>query len=270
MDNRMKRARWYGAVVLGVMVAVVGGGCGGAEPGTGTGAPVTYKGEEKPVGGGSGYSFVTLGADGVPTVVGITVTEEALTGLPPEEKKLFQFALPPEARMTVFDHIELRYWSHGHDPQELFAIEHFDVIPFMISQDERDKITAVGEDLEHVLRVPEPDKLPVGHAQIPPVDEFYAEPRYGTRYFDVENFLPVVMHEKPYTTTLFFGYYDAKVTFFEIPLTFPYLESHPDVSFPIVLPAAVDRHGYYPTQFSVRYDPDAKTYTLSLESMVYL
>lgn len=269
MGIQTKRSGCYSVAALSVLVSVLGGGCGPSEPGTAKDGSRTFVGEWQPVGNGAAQSFVTHGADGTPSAVGVTLTEDALTGLPPEKKSLFELTLPPEARETVFDHTELRYWSHGHAPDDLFAIEHFDFIPFLISQGERDGITTVGDDLERVLRVPDPAKIPAGFAQIPPVDEFYAEPRYGTRYFDVEHFLPVVTKEEPYTTTLFCGYYDARLTFFEIPLTFPYLQSHPDVSFPITLPDSVDKHGYYPTQYSVRHDASAKTYTLSLESMVY-
>jgi hypothetical protein len=218
------------------------------------------------MGNGTATSFLTTGNDGKPSALGVVLQEAALTGLPSAEKTLFELAFPPG---TAFDHIELRYWSHGHDPQELFAIEHIDWIPFLLTQQQRDAITATGDDVARVLRVPPAEQIPPGYAPIPSVDEFFAEPRYGTRYFDVANFTPVLNGTAAYTTTLFYGYYDGKIDFLEIPITLAYQRSQSDVSFPIQLPQSVPKGGYYPTRYRIRHDTANHEFTFTMEGLVF-
>lgn len=254
------------ALFSGIGMALTGCGGGGVRLPVGT--PGTFRSAPVPMGNGTATTLVTVDANGLPTAVGITLTEAALTGLPPAVKTLFEFPLPPQASTTAFNHIELRYWSHGHDPADLFEVQHFDFIPFMITPQERDQITAAGEDLAKVLKAPSVESIPLGFAPIPPVDEFYAEPRYGTRYFDVATFTPVLNHEQPYTTTLFYGYYNGQADFLEIPLTFPYIQATQDASFPIPLPRSVPKSAYYPTRYRIHFDATTREYTFSLEGMV--
>lgn len=233
-----------------------------------TQTPGTYRSAPIAMGNGTGRTYVTIGADGNPTAIGVVLTADALTNLPTGVKTLFELPLPPQASATAFDHIEMRYWSHGHDPQDLFAVEHFDFIPFLITQQERNRITAVGDDIQKVLLSPRIEAIPVGFAPIPPVDEFYSEPRYGTRYFDVANFTPVLNKEVPYTTTLFYGYYNGLVDFLEIPVTIPFLQTQPNTSFPVVLPREVPKPGYYPTRYRIAYDATTQEYIFALEGLV--
>lgn len=254
--------------LLGALTIYLLLGCGGSGGSLPKQTPGTYLGPPVTVGNGTARAYVEIGSDGYPTAAGAVLTETALTGLPTAEKTLFELPMPPEAVATVFNHIELRYWSGGHDPLDLFAVEHFDFIPFLITPQERQSITGRGEDLARVLKVPSSDRIPLGFAPIPDVDEFYAEPGYGTRYFDVANFTPVINKEVPYTTTLFYGYYNGEVNFLEIPLTLPYILSKPTAVNAIPLPKRVPRSGFYPTRYGVRYNPTTKEYRFALEGMV--
>src|SRR5262245_13028749 len=74
----------------------------------------TFVGEAKPIGNGTARTWVTLGADGKPTAIGVTFTEAALTGLPPAlTPRLiwteFLLPLPPEASVTGFNHVGLNW-----------------------------------------------------------------------------------------------------------------------------------------------------------------
>jgi hypothetical protein len=48
-----------------------------------------------------------------------------------------------------------------------------------------------------------------------------------------------------------------------------FLETRPNVTEKIKLPAAYKKHGYYPTAYSVKYDPVRKEYTVSLDGLTY-
>jgi hypothetical protein len=222
------------------------------------------------MGNGTIRSYILYGADGKPTEVGAVFSAAALTGLPDAVKTLFEVDMPAQAAVTPFNHIEFRYWPNGHDPDGLFDKRHFDVIPFMMTQQERDAITATGADYARVVKVPPLDAIPIGYAQIPNVDQFYAEPRYGTRYFDVAGFTPVLNHQQPYTTTLFYGLYDGKVNFFEIPVTFALLAQQGDTTYNFPLPKSVPKPGfYYPTRYRVKYNAATQEYTFAMEGLEY-
>lgn len=255
--------------LLGVIAMVAVAGCGGSDAVAPTGTPGTYFGPTLAMGNGTIRSYITYGANGQPTEVGATLTEAALTGLPTAQKTLFEVMLPAEAAVTPFNHIEFRYWPNGHDPDGLFDKQHFDVIPFMMTPAERDTITATGADYARVVKVPSIEDIPIGYAQIPDVDQFFAEPRYGTRYFDVAGFTPVLNHQQPYTTTLFYGLYDGKVNFFEIPVTFALLEAQGNTTYAFPLPKSVPKPGYYPTRYRVKYDATTKEYTFAMEGLEY-
>jgi len=50
-------------------------------------------------------------------------------------------------------------------------------------------------------------------------------------------------------------------------ITRAYLLTKPNVTEPLKLPARYLRPGYYPTQYSVKYDAEKKEYTVALEGM---
>jgi len=75
-----------------------------------TSKSTTFVGEATPVGNGTVRSWVTTGADGKPTAIGVTFTEAALSGLPQSLTPgliwtEFLLPLPPEASATGFNHI---------------------------------------------------------------------------------------------------------------------------------------------------------------------
>jgi hypothetical protein len=152
---------------------------------------------------------------------------------------------------------------------DILGKEHFDIIPFLMTQAQRDQITAVGPDKRRAIRVPRAECIPIGFIQIPEVDEFFAEPRYGTRYFDLISFTPILNREEVITYTLFTGYYNGRQNFWEIPVTFDFLRTKPDVFSPIRLPREVPRRGYYPTRFRFRFNTSNTEYLFALEGLVY-
>lgn len=268
VNHHKNKTNW--SLALGLFSALLLSGCGGGSSSVDPlGLSGTYQSAPMIVGGGSARSFIQYDLAGKPSSIGVRLTEAALSGLPKTTKTLFQIPLPKEANLTPFNHIEFRYWNHGHDPAGLFEVEHFDIIPFLMTQGERDQITATGDDLARVLRTPEADAFPIGYAQIPNVDEFYAEARYGTRFFDVVNFTPVLNHEKAYTTTLFYGYYDGQLNFFEIPVTFPFWKQKQNTTFAFPLPKRVPKSGYYPTAYRISFDTATKEYVFAMEGLIW-
>lgn len=268
ISNRAKIRLAIALLVVIVALALAERGAGAA---TRRGQPGTYFGTPIVMGGGTGRAYITIGNDGRPLSYGAYLTEAALSGYAEGVSKILTFLpMPLEAAgLSPLDHIEFRYWSHGHDPVDILGKEHFDIIPFLMSQGQRDQITAVGADKRRAIRVPRAECIPLGFIQIPEVDEFFAEPRYGTRYFDVANFTPILNREEVITYTLFYGYYNGRMNFWEIPVTFDFLREKQDTFAPIRLPREVPKRGYYPTRFRFRFIPAASEYLFALEGLVY-
>ncbi len=263
-------------LVLLSAATVLVSGCGGGGSGsvTQTVTPGTYFGQTQPMGNGSVRSFVSVGSDGKPASLGVSFSENALTGLPSDLPPLqhgistvIQF--PSEAAQTPFNHIELRYWPEGHDPDGVLSLSHIDFVSFVISPQERDQITAQGENLAKVLKTPQDSYIPLGFAPIPSVDFAYAEARFGTRYFDVAKLTPVLSGTETFTTAVFYGYYNGQTNFIEIPITIPLLQSQSGITDTFAAPSSAAKAGYYPTRFRVQRNPVTNEQTFFLENFVY-
>jgi hypothetical protein len=267
-SNRKSARRRLAVLVTGLVLAVAAGSAAAA---TRRGQPGTFYGEPVVLGGGTGRTYITIGTDGIPLSYGAVFTESALSGYPADVHKLLHYLpMPVEAvPLTPLDHIEFRYWVHGHDPTDILGKEHFDVIPFLMNQEQRDQITAVGADKWRAIRVPRAECIPLGFIQIPEVDEFFAEPRYGTRYFDLVSFAPILNREEIITTTLFYGFYNGRMNFWEIPVTFDYLRTKSSEFFPIRLPRSVPKRGYYPTRYRFAFSVVTSEYRFALEGLVH-
>lgn len=89
---------------------------------------------------------MTLDADSAPTVVGVLLTGDALSGLPthpggPGHEMDHMHVLPVpaaarEAELTT-DHVSLDWNANGHEPEGLFTRPHFDVHFDTVSEAER-------------------------------------------------------------------------------------------------------------------------------------
>ena len=226
----------------------------------------TIVGETKSLGAGQARSWVRLDRAGNPTAVGVTLSENALLELPkeppPGEEGIgISLGLPAQASRTAFKHIWLNFNPHGHPPAKIYDVAHFDFHFYMISDAEREAITATGEGMAKGNRQPAAEFVPEGYSFIPDS----TVPRMGAHWV---NPLSRELHNQPFTTTFLYGSYDGRLIFAEPMITKSFLEAKTDVTELIKLPKSYERRGaYYPTRYSVRYDAAAKEYTVALEGM---
>jgi hypothetical protein len=225
----------------------------------------TFYGQPRPFGKGQIRSWVKLDRDGKPQALGLSLTEEALKGLPVElprgeqETELI-LALPPEASGTAFNHIGVNWNPHGHIPEKLYDVPHFDFHFYMISPEERSRITAQGDDLARSRRQPPQDYVPAGYIYAPDSEV----PRMGGHWVDPQS---NEFNKQPFTRTFLYGNYNGQIIFMEPMITRAFLEAKTDVTEIIKLPSRYARPGYYPTRYSVRYDRARKEYSIALEGL---
>jgi hypothetical protein len=229
-----------------------------------------YFGEFRILGNGTVRSWVQLGKDSKPTAIGVTLSETALSGLsttpaktPAEMMKHENpLELPRQAAATGFDHISVDWNPQGHDPQGIYDKPHFDFHFYRISRAARDQITAVGKDLVKCAK-PLPKRfVPAGYI-LPPKAEL---PRMGAHWLDPAS---PELHGQLFTQTFIYGSYNGHLNFLEPMITKAFLETRPNFTAPVKVPAAYEKPGYYPTRYSVKYNADRQEITVALEGLKY-
>jgi hypothetical protein len=242
------------------------------------------QGEVKDIGNGKVSTWVELDKDNHPTSIGVTLTEGGLSGLPesdddPGDKgslKLtlldgighatyeYELKFPPEAKETAFDHMGFNWNAFGHWPGEIFTEPHFDVHFYMESMDYR-----------HSMQKSRKEDILVGHKQmerkyVPPGHTLVygtLEPRMGVHWADLSS--PEL---KPgnFNKIFLFGSYNGKMLFWEPMITRRFLQTKPtNYVEPIVQPYEFPKSGYYPLEYSIKYDADKKQFDIALDKLVY-
>ncbi len=225
----------------------------------------TFVGATRPLGSGTVRSWVTLDDAGKPVAVGLTISESAYKTVPTELPKGQEgleliLPLPKEAAATAFDHIGFGWNPKGHEPENIYTFPHFDIHFYTISSEEREAITAAGDDLQKCYLKPAPEYTPAGYI-LPPGT---AVPRMGAHWVD-----PTAreFQGQPFTRTFLYGNYNGKIIFYEPMITKSFFETKTNLTEYIKLPQKYAKPGYYPTKYSVSYNADKKEYTVALEGM---
>jgi hypothetical protein len=227
----------------------------------------TYNGPSRDLGEGSAYAFITLDASGKPSVIGVRMSETALMGLPtepPDDATGWEYILPlpKEATASGYDHVGIDWNPMGHIPNGIYNRPHFDFHFYMISQEEKEKITAKGEDLARAHKAPAPEFMPEGYI----LPEGTEVPRMGAHAIDPSS---PEFNKLPFTKTFIYGYYDGQMVFLEPMMTKEFLETNPNTTDRIKLPRTYAKNGYYPTAYSVKHNVAQREYEVSLGSLIY-
>jgi hypothetical protein len=199
---------------------------------------------------------------GNPTSVGITLTETALEDLPDHDEDAhsaasYTLTLPKEKSKTTFDHIELDWNAHGHEPEHIYDKAHFDFHFYMITEPER---KLIGVDDPKSEEFPEGKYLPATYVPVPG-----SVPQMGKHW--VDPYSGEFQEGGTFTHTFIYGSYDKQITFYEPMITKDFLLTKPTVSFPILQPEAFQKAGYYAGKYSVKYDSVKKEYQISLDDL---
>ncbi|RXA20424.1 hypothetical protein EQO05_04610 [Methanosarcina sp. MSH10X1] len=218
----------------------------------------TFEGENKTLGNGTVYSWVTLDTEGNPSSIGVNFTESALEELP-EAVVEYAFDLPEEAASTAYDHVGIDWNPAGHDPHGIYDKPHFDFHFYMISPEERDKITASDKDSEKLSKEPVPGYIPEGYVSTPG-----GVPRMGAHWIDPE---APEFKGQPFNETFIYGFYNGKMVFVEPMVTIAFLEAKPEITKELKLPKCYPAGAYYPTNYSISYNEASKAYTVALENL---
>jgi hypothetical protein len=224
-----------------------------------------YLGDQVTVGKGYARSYVTADSACTPSSIGITFTQDALTGLPATapsgELPYHEYIIPLPTGISVppYTHIAMDWNPQGHIPLELYCAPHFDFHFYMITQQERCRITAVGPDLAVVEKRPLADYVPQGYMWTPG-----GVPQMGAHWLPAD---APELHGGKFEHTFIYGFYNGQMVFIEPMITMAFLRTQPNYFQYVGLPAKYPKPGYYPTGYAVRYDPQACRYVIALTGL---
>jgi hypothetical protein len=247
------------------------------------------------LGNGEVVSFAEVEGAGAPKAIGITLSADALTGLPSEHSdghhcfdhngdgvtarpaecfETHEFVIPLPDAVSRRDDIPFKWvllnWNqHGHAPPGVYDVPHFDVHFYVTPIAERLAIAAgpCGPELvdcDAFAKAKQPVPAGLMHADFTDVDA--VAPAMGNHLIDLSG---REFHGEPFTRSWIYGVYDGRVTFYEEMVSLAYLLSRPDACSAIKSPPAVAVAGYYPTERCVRYEAGANAYVISMEAFVY-
>lgn len=200
----------------------------------------TFSGPDAAIQQGKGKSWVKLDAAGVVQQLGLSIDDAALNSMPTTgAESEITLALSAEAKnSTPFDHIEVDWNPHGHEPAGVYDKPHFDFHFYMVPEAEVEAAT----DNAKLDANPPADYLPQNYVPGPPV------PKMGKHFIDVTS---PELNGQPFSQTFIYGSYDGKVTFYEPMITLAFLKSTTTFERTIPQPAKFKKAGYYPTKMHV-------------------
>lgn len=247
------------------------------------------------IGNGNVESYADLDAKGTPLALGVLFQKGALENLPTalsDGNRCADFdgdgtisseseCLPWHERVLPlpdeisrndsipFKWVLLNFNPHGHMPEGVWNVPHFDV-HFYMQPIERVFAIMPGDCGPERMRC---DQFELATKPLPSnyINKDYqnvdaAAPAMGNHLVDptAEEFTG-----KPFTRSWIFGTYDGQITFWEEMLSLDFLNSKPNECFPIKLPEAVAVSGYYPSHVCTRYNEEDGSVGVSVEEFKY-
>lgn len=215
---------------------------------------LVFKGPEVEIGNGIVRSWISVNKlSGKPVQIGIEMTPGALTGLPDAAPgvELPVYILPlhlKATQLTPFDHIGLNWNPHGHQPEHVFDVPHFDFHFYMISAQEQLAIPEWSPETDAAFNLyPPTGYMPVDYAT--PPGPATAEPQMGKHWapMNLGDYLP-------FSKILIYGSYNGKVIFVEPMVTLDYLLSNPDFHVDYSQPEFFQKEGNYPMKYNIFHD----------------
>lgn len=223
----------------------------------------TRWGSAASVGNGEARAFLTRRQFRRPRFLGVWLTDDALAGLPEEGEHVRNTIPLPDgaSNLTPFEWLTADWNPHGHAPEGVYDVPHFDFHCYFDSSEEVESQIPPGEcdndgDEEAELPVScdvyERGTKPLPDAQQPPgyVPTDDVEPVMGNHWVEAD--APELQGEE-FTHTYIYGSFDGRINFLEPMITREFLENvNGKVVSDVKVPRQFPSTGFYPTQYVIR------------------
>ncbi len=255
----MQLKSWSTTIAIAIATIAAGAVAGHAK---------VYRGPATHVGNGTIRAVVVTDASNQPTAYGVEFTAAMLEGLPakpgsdPELDWNYTLTLPKNAPATGVNHVLVDWHPLGHVPKNVYTVPHFDFHFYTISSKEQMAIHYPHPETPDITGVTQPSKeiVPAGYITPP-----------GTQTSEMGlHAVPMnapELHGKPFVHTLIYGYWQGKLIFTEPMITMAFFKTKGHYSATVPTPASYSSPGYYPTRYSVSYNPRTKVYWVMLEGL---
>ena len=204
----------------------------------------TFNGSRVAMFSGNARTWIIMN-NGVPKQLGLSIDDAAMNSLPADGEFGYETVLPLpfQANVTPFDHVVLGWNPHGHEPEGIYTVPHFDFHFYMISPEQRMSIPPFEVDSSEFQNFPAPQYLPPTYFPIPG-----GVPMMGTHWADGT---APELNGQPFTQTFLFGSYGGRVTFYEPMITKAFIDATTTFKRHIPQPQAFEKNSFYPTTMSV-------------------
>lgn len=151
---------------------------------------------------------------------------------------------PKVLSATPFNHIGLGWNPHGHEPEFIYGLPHFDFHFYETTPQEVAAIPPYEVDSTKFKNWPAPAYFPATY-----VNFGGGVPQMGCHWLDVTS---PELNGQTFTQTFIYGSYDGKVTFYEPMITEAFILANPSFERTIPQPAKYQKSGYYPTKMRIQ------------------
>ena len=201
----------------------------------------------------SGATAQVLRAGGHPIAVVMKIPAAAIDTPPAMRSE----AVLPLSGAGLIRSANLQYHPHGHEPEHVYDVPHYDVHFYTIAEPVRMGIVP-GARAGKVT--PPAAMLPPGTVVAPGY-----VPTMG--YHVIAKSAPEFAG-KPFAITPILGFWNGDVNFFEVMFSRAWALQHRTASGAMLAPAAVKTHGWYPTRYRAAYDAKSGGYTVAVTDFV--
>ena len=208
------------------------------------------------MGAGKARSWITISQNGIPSEIGVELTDDVLSGLPDTN---FSVAIPfpiKAKESTPCDHLDITWASHGHPLPGTSIAPHFDVRFFMTSLGDHLSIPAYAADSAGFNNHPPAGYMPESYFPYAPV------PQAGLHWTEKT-------YTDPVTKALILGSYNGKFTFVAPIMILDVLKEGQSYSSSYAQPQYFPKtNTYYPTKYNIYIDNDTKKHFITLSGFV--
>lgn len=221
-------------------------------------------GPAKNIGSGQASSFVKMDVVQKVTSLGLVFSGKCLEGLPESRGHDYEYSLdlPASISLPPYDHFAMNWNPHGHIPEEIYGVPHFDFHFYFITKHQQHMIGCDGTDNAICMKQPISEYIPPFYISGPG-----GVPMMGWHWVD---FRSPEFHGQPFTTTYIYGFYNGEMIFLEPMMALSFLKIRPQFTKEVPLPKYVAKPGSYPAKYSLAYDSVQDLYWLSLEKLTAL
>lgn len=214
-----------------------------------------FWGKKVLVGNGYARSYAKLTDRGHLLELSVIISRRATQNLGHDMKE-YVLEMPSGVVIPPYKFITLDWNPHGHEPDNVYTLPHFDFHFYFITRSQQTAITCMNEDAVVCTKAIASTMIPKGYVPTPG-----GVPKMGWHWVDSWS---GEFNGKKFTKTFIYGYYDGKMTFIEPMITLDYLKKTTSVAKHIRTPKTVSFPGSYPSQYKIRYDRYAGVYKVIL------